>query len=267
MVDRTLFSPSMVDTFRACKRAYDLAMFAYSNQPTQRSVASICRQFLRKGIAEINRSKISTTNEVQTFMGKHWPLELVEASGADPDSIARAFLFCYKSLMSYARSPYRPAGAEVVAVALKARSRVAHVRVYLEDTFDLILWYPNRRHLEIVEYQLRSKKFFSSSWPTVSALVKRFLCERLRVRWPFETVSLTSVKLNTTSGLTTASNTIDDVIFKVHFEEVVKDLEKMKSPVERAPHEPGEQCKYCHSLAHHTVQESSDIEKILSLSA
>ncbi|MDZ4834246.1 MAG: hypothetical protein SGJ27_10755 [Candidatus Melainabacteria bacterium] len=269
-MDRTLFSPSMIDTFRACKRAYEVAQSAYSSsagQPSKRPVASLCRQFLRKGIAEINRGKITNPNEVQTFMGRHWPLEHVEKSGADPDSVARAFLYCYKTLMAYARSPYRPAGAEVVAVALKARSRVAHVRVYLEDTFDLILWYPEKKQLEIVEYQLRSKRHFSASWPTVSALVKRFLCERLRVRWPFETVSLTTVKIGATSA-TAANTTLDEAVYKLHFDEIVKDLENMKSPTDRGQHAPGDNCKFCESLSHRTVQESeAGKDDFLSLTA
>jgi hypothetical protein len=267
-MDRTLFSPAMIDTFRACKRAYEAAQACYSAQPSKKSVASACRQFLRKGIAEINRGKITNPNEVQTFMGKHWPLEHVEKSGADPDSVARAFLYCYKTLMAYARSPYRPAGAEVVAVALKARSRVAHVRVYLEDTFDLILWYPERKQLEIVEYQLRSKRHFSSSWPSVSALVKRFLCERLRVRWPFETISLTTVKIGATSA--TASNTIlDEAVYRLHFEEIVKDLESMKSPTDRGQHAAGDNCKFCESLSHRTTVNEAETTKdnFLSLSA
>lgn len=265
-MDRTLFSPSMIETFRACKTAYEAAQSCYSAYPSKRSVASLCRQFLRKGIAEINRGKISSPNEVQTFMGRHWPLEHVEKSGADPDSVARAFLYCYKTLMAYARSPYRPAGAEVVAVALKARSRVAHVRVYLEDTFDLILWYPERKQLEIVEYQLRSKRHFSASWPTVSALVKRFLCERLRVRWPFETVSLTSIKIGITSA--TASNTtLDESIYKLHFEEIVKDLESMKTPTTRGQHAAGDNCKFCQSLATHRTVQESEAKDFLSLSA
>jgi hypothetical protein len=265
-MDRTLFSPSMIETFRACKRAYEAAQACYSTQPSKRSVASACRQFMRKGIAEINRGKITTPNEVQTFMGRHWPLEHVEKSGADPDSVAHAFLYCYKTLMAYARSPYRPVGAEVVAVGLKARSRVAHVRVYLEDTFDLILWYPERKQLEIVEYQLRSKRHFSASWPTVSALVKRFLCERLRVRWPFETVSITSVKIGATSA--TASNTIlDEAVYKLHFEEITKDLESMKTPTDRGQHAAADNCKFCESLSHRTVQESPAKDDFLSLSA
>lgn len=264
-MDRTLFSPSMIDTFRACKRAFELAVSSYTSQPTKRNVPSLCRQFVRKGIAEINRGKIMTPGDVQTFMGRHWPLEQVEACNADPDSVARAFLFCYKILMSYARAPYRPAGAEVVAVALKARSRVAHVRVYLEDTFDLILWYPKTRHLEIVEYQLRSQRQFSSSWPTVSAQVKRFLCERLRVRWPFESVSITTLKMQP-NGMSATSTSIDDSIFKAHFEEVVRDLESMKSPTDRGQHSNEEHCKYCQSLTTRAVQET-DEKDLLSLSA
>lgn len=262
-MDRTLFSPSMIDTYRACQKAYETALTAYSSPSGQRSVSSICRQFIRKGIAEINRGKVSNPNEVQTFMGKHWPLEQIEASGADSDSVARAFLYCYKALMTYARHPYRPAGAEVVSVALRARSRVAHVRVYLEDTFDLILWYPQKRHLEIVEYDLRNKKYFSSAWPTVSALVKRFLCERLRVRWPFDSISLTTVRINTQS-VSSSNMVIDDSIFKVHFEEIVKDLESMKCPQERSKHGPDDNCKYCKTLSERTVQESTSV---LSLSA
>jgi hypothetical protein len=265
-MDRTLFSPSMIDTFRACKRAFEVALSSYSSQPTKRNVPSLCRQFVRKGIAEINRGKITTPGDVQTFMGRHWPLEQVESSGADPDSVAKAFLFCYKILMSYARAPYRPAGAEVVAVALKARSRVAHVRVYLEDTFDLILWYPNRRHLEIVEYQLRSQRQFSTSWPTVSAQVKRFLCERLRVRWPFETISLTTLKMQP-KGMSATNIEIDDVIFKAHFEEIVRDLETMKCPADRGQHSSEDHCQYCQSLAPMTVNETPDKDNLLSLSA
>lgn len=277
-MDRTLFSPSMIDTFRACKRAYELAFANYSQgSGGNRAVPSICRSFVRKGLAEINRGRISTNNEIQTFIGKEWPVDMMEGSGADADSVARAFLFSYKALSGYAKHPYKPAGAEVVAVALKARSRVPNVKVYLEDTFDLILWYPQRKHLEIVEYQLRSQKMFSTAWPTVSALVKRFLCERLKVRWPFESVSITTIKISgksprseqpiAPSTLTATNIIIDEAIYQAHFEEIVKDLEVMKCPTDRPPHKRDETCHYCDSLSHRSVKEGLGKEFFLSLSA
>ncbi len=275
VMDRTLFSPSMIETYRACRRAYELASASFGQCAASRSVPSICRQFVRRGISEINRGKIVSANDVQTFMGKHWPLEMMEASGADGDLVARAFLFTYKILMNYAKSPYRPSGSEVVAIALKARSRVPHVRVYLEDTFDMILWYPARKHLEIVEYELRSKRTFSSAWPTVSALVKRFLCERLRVRWPFESVSLTTVKISSANLSVSSSVTnieIDELIYKVHFEEINKDLEVMKRPMDaqelgRSCHKADEPCNYCQSIGKRQMKDSVIAEDFLSLSA
>ena len=51
---RTLFSPSMVETFRSCKRAYEIAFSKYADGNGSSSAAAICRKFILKGIAEIN---------------------------------------------------------------------------------------------------------------------------------------------------------------------------------------------------------------------
>src|ERR1700733_8851180 len=120
---RTLFTPSMVETFRACKRAYEMAFSRYANGSANATAASICRRFILKGIAEINRSRLSNVHQVQKFMGQNWPVEKLAEQFGDKESNTKAFLFAYKTLTRYINQPYQPEGAQVAAVALKLRAR------------------------------------------------------------------------------------------------------------------------------------------------
>ncbi len=63
--------------------------------------------------------------------------------------------------MRYLAKPYRPAGSKVVGVALNVRARVPNVKVYIEDTFDLILWFQNEQRLEFVDFSLQPLKNFN----------------------------------------------------------------------------------------------------------
>ena len=72
--------------------------------------------------------------------------------------MTKAFLYVYKTLLRYLSRTYRPTGSRVVGVALNIRARVPHVQVYIEDTFDLILWYPAERKLEFVDFTMQPLK-------------------------------------------------------------------------------------------------------------
>ena len=82
-----------------------------------------------------------------------------------------------------------PQGAQVGAVALKVRSRVPNSRVYIEDVFDLVLWHPEEKKLELVLFHLKPVRGQAAQWPSPSTLVRQHLAERLKVRWPFEKTS------------------------------------------------------------------------------
>src|SRR5262245_60113747 len=138
---RTLFTPSMIETFRLCKRAYELAFVRYANRSYQMRPSVLCKQFVLRALADINRGKMVSVHQVQKFMGQHWPIDKLNDQAGEKDNATKAFLYAYKTLNRYVSNPYKPNGAEVVAVALKVRARIAHVRVYVEDTIDLVLWY------------------------------------------------------------------------------------------------------------------------------
>jgi len=248
---RTLFSPSMVDVYRSCRRAYELA-YSKLVDSTSSSGPSICKRFILRGLAEINRGKLASLSQVQKFMGQNWPTEELEKQYGEKEANTRAFLLTYKTLARYVAAPYRPDGAQIVAVALKLRARVAHVRVYVEDTIDLVLWYPDQQKLELVDFQTTPLKRMDPSWPTPSMLFRQYLCERLRIRWPFETLALTTCRV-TNSEIASDTIPFDHTSSsRTHWDELVRSLDEMKEPRTKeatpcsAP--TREQCKYCTNL-------------------
>ncbi len=243
-MDRTLLSPSMIETFRVCRRAYQLAFLKAGEriEPT----GSILKRFLLKALAEINRGRVTTVNQVQKFTGHHWPVDKIDAEDG-----VRAFLFAYKALTNYVLKPYKPEGAQVVAVSLKVRARVPHDRVYLEDTFDLILWYPHEKRLEFCDFHLNPLKPFNPAWPSASMLVKQFLAERLKTRWPFEKISLTFLRLGV-QGVMPATFELDESLYRLHWPELLKTIEAMKDPEDFAPH-VSDLCRRCEFLTRCTA--------------
>lgn len=224
---RTLFTPAMIETFRSCKRAYELAFIKYSNGGSPVRASVICKKFILRALAEINRGKLETVNQVQKYMGQNWPVEKLDEHFGEKEKATRAFLFAYKSLTKYVARQYRPHGSQVVAVALKVRARIAHVRVYVEDTLDLVLFYPDEKRLEIVDFQLQPLKPIDPAWPSSSVLVKYCLAERLKTRWPFEKITLTSYRVGTQDFQPVSIN-LEESLYRLHWAELVKTLEDMK---------------------------------------
>jgi hypothetical protein len=243
---RTLFTPSMIETFRLCKRAYELAFVRYANRSYQARPMTVCKQFVLKALADINRGKLTSVHQVQKFMGQNWPIEKLNDLASEKDNATRAFLYAYKTLTRYVGNPYKPHGAQVVAVALKVRARIAHVRVYVEDTIDLVLWYPSEQRLEFVDFQLKPIKAADPSWPSAHHLVKQFLAQKLKFRWPFQKLTMTVVRVGT-QDFQPASMTLDDSIFRLNWEELTKTLEEMKEPREIPSHKD-DSCQYCQHL-------------------
>lgn len=245
---RTLFTSSMVETFRLCKRAYQLAYVQYQQGNARQRISTICKQFILKGLAEINKGKLSTVHDVQKFMGQNWPVEKIGDGTAEKDNATKAFLFAYKTLVKYVSRPFKPDGAQIVAVALKVRVRVPHVRVYLEDTLDLVLWYPNEKRLELVDFSLHPVKPIDPLWPNAQILTKQYLAERLKARWPFERLTLTFCRVGTQEFLP-VSIIPSQSIFEVHWPELVKALDEMKDLSD--PEDIGNHsCERCDSLKH-----------------
>src|SRR6185437_10389882 len=193
-MDRTLFTPPMIETFRVCRRAYQLAFHSKqgtAGEPTR--LSTLCKRFLLKALAEINRSRIHTLPQVQKYLGQNWPADrLVSQDDSDAqEKTIQAFRFVYRILMHYIKAPYKPQGSEVAAVSLKVRARVVHSKAYLEDSFDLILWHPEKRILELVDFHLQPLKPFDPAWPAATLLIRHFLAQRLRGRWPFDKLVFT----------------------------------------------------------------------------
>src|SRR5262249_3001000 len=122
-MDRTLFTPAMIETFRVCKRAYELAFLQQQDESLQR-LSTVYKRFLLRAAAAVNRGSIKNVPEAQRFIGQHWsatPLEHDAADDAQNKSI-QAFRFAYRALSSYVSHPYKPEGSEVVAVNTKMRA-------------------------------------------------------------------------------------------------------------------------------------------------
>lgn len=245
-MDRTLFSSPMIETFRVCRRAYQ---FAFGAAPVDKvRLSTLCKRFLLRALTDIHRGRIRNLPQVQKYLGQHWPTEKLAAEGdADQQEKAvQAFRFVYRVLTRYVSSPYKPKNSEVAAVALKVRARVPHVKVYLEETMDLILWHPEKATLEIVDFHLHPLKPLDPAWPPPSLLVRFYLAQRLKARWPFQRVVFTFARLQTE---TTSTHTIeiDESVFRLHWPEVIKTLEEMKNPEDYAPHR-SPLCKRCQFL-------------------
>lgn len=257
-MNRTLLTPPMIETFRVCRRAYQMAFMKQSerSEPT----SSICKRFMLKALAEINRGRAVTVNQVQKFMGQHWPVDKIGAEEG-----VKAFLFVYKALTNYVNNPYKPEGAQIVGVSLKVRARIPHDRVYLEDTFDLIMWYPKEKKLEFVDFHVHPLKPFNQAWPSPSILVKQFLAERLQCRWPFEQLVMTFARLGP-GGATPVSFTLDDGLYKVHWPELLKSIDEMKDPQDFAPHR-NPLCGRCEFLAKCTEMGHCESSEVMPRSA
>ncbi len=247
IMDRTLFTPAMIETFRVCKRAYELAFLKPRDEGSLK-LSTICKRFLLRAVAEVNRSRINTLQEAQRFIGQHWNALRLEDNAPEDiqNKSIQAFRFAYRTLNSYVSRPYRPGGSEIVAVNTTMRARVPHAGVYLEDVFDLILWHPDQKVLEIVDFHLNPLKAFDPAWPAPSILVKQFLCDKLKSRLPFEKIRLTFVQLQS-QGQQIRSFDLDESVFRVHWPELISTLSEMKSAKEFPPH-VSEVCKRCEVL-------------------
>lgn len=267
---RTLFTPAMIETFRSCKRAYELASLKFTNGGAPVRASVICKKFILRALAEINRGKLESVNQVQKYMGQNWPTEKLEDQIGEKEKATRAFLFAYKSLIKYASKPYKPRNAEVAAVALKVRARIATVRVYVEDTLDLVLWHPDEKRLEIVDFQLQPLKPFDPAWPSSSVLVKYYLAEKLKTRWPFEKLTLTTYRIGTQSFQPICIN-VEESIYKLHWAELVKTLDEMKddkSGASACTHQAKGSCRYCSNLVSEKMNNTAnDAEASFRLSA
>lgn len=246
-MDRTLFTPAMIETFRVCRRAYELA-FLKSGQSDSAKLSKICKRFLLKAFAEVNRGRIKSVNDAQRFIGQHWNSLKIESNAPEylHNKSIQAFRFAYKALTSYVSKPYLPVGAEIVAVNTVMRARVAQKGVYLEDVFDLILWHPEQKTLEIVDYHLNPLKTFDPAWPPPSILVKQFLAEKLKQRLPIEKLRLSFVQIQV-NGQQIRSFDLDESVFRLHWSSVLETLDEMKSARSFPAHE-SEVCKRCEFL-------------------
>jgi len=255
-MDRTLFTPAMLETFRACKRAFKLAFQSESISSSHNarvSPSATCKRFVLRGLADVNRGRLASPSQVQKFMGQHWPLEQLHDQPGGKDSATRAFLYAYKTLLRYQNNPYKPAGSEVVAVATKVRARVPGQRLYLEDVFDLILWYPNEKRLELVIFHLKPLRKNDPSWPAPATLVRQHLADRLKVRWPFEKLTLTMVKVGPSENKD-LSIELEESLYRIHWPEIIKNLEEMKDLGHVEDH-GSEPCVYCKAIESRMVIE------------
>src|SRR5580658_8800407 len=97
---RTLFTPSMVETFRTCKRAYAAAYVRFT-AGSNRSLSGACRRFLLRALAEVNKGKLTSVQQVQRYVGQEWPLDRVSEDSSQKEVCTRAFLFALKALTRY----------------------------------------------------------------------------------------------------------------------------------------------------------------------
>jgi hypothetical protein len=264
-VHKTLYTPTMIETFKTCTRAYDLAFLRTMPAPDKLGV--VLKHFILRGLAEINKGKITTVQQVQKYMGQHWPLEKV---GDNKDGSTKAFLFAYKTLTKYVNKPYASAQAKVVGVALKVRARVPHLQVYLEDTLDLVLWHPEEKSLEFVDFQIQPVKASDPAWPSASTLVKKYLAEKLQTRWPFERLSLITQRVGPQDHAPIPIE-IDETIYRLHWFDIINTLAQIKSfensevPEDVADH--NKRCRHCQIIEERYSDATYDAPLIVSMTA
>ncbi len=269
---RTMYSTTMIETFRACKRAYALTFM--QNRPEPESLSFICKQFLLRTVAQINRGKITTVSQMQKYIGQYWPADRLGHRYSRED-VTKAFLSVYKSSLHYLAKPYRPAGSRIVGVALNVRARVPHVQVYIEDAFDLILWYPAERKLELVDFTIQPLKAADPSWPCTALLVKKYLAEKLQTRWPYKKLAINRQRLGLQDYAPDLAS-LDESINRLHWPEVVKDLEQMRVMEDKELEDielrqliqrPHEKCRHCQMASIRLHQYQSGQEEGVSLIA
>ncbi len=234
-MDKTLFLPAMIEAFSLCRRSYLSSMKNYqgkgfSKDSKKSSGLSLFKLFVKKGIAEINRGKVINSNQVQIFSGEYWPLEEMEKQNFSQDQTTRLFLYSYKLLMSYVKKPFRPQGSQIAAVGQKIRAKVPGAKVYLEDTFDLILWYPETKTVEIVDFRLKQSSIANLRSARSYILSRQYLADKLKSRLSFENLVMTTCLMNQNS-MQTESITVDqDELNGEAWASVIEDLIQMKSP-------------------------------------
>lgn len=236
-MDKTLFLPSMIEAFNLCRRSYFSSMKSFggkhehSKEAANSQGLSLLKKFVKRGIAQINRGKVSNSNHVQTFSGEHWPLDEMEKQNFNEDQTTRLFLYSYKMLMSYVKNPYRPPGAHVVCVGQKLRVKVPGAKVYLEDTFDLVLWYPESRTAEIVDFRLRPSNIANLHSAGSYMLARQFLAEKLSSRLPFQKLVMTTCLLGQNSMQVESISVNQDALEQEGaWSSIVQNLVEMKSP-------------------------------------
>lgn len=265
-MDRTLFSPTMLEAFRACKRAYFLAYHRDGAEQARGQASSICKRFILRGLAEINRARLTSVSQIQKFMGESWPVERLSGDPDLKDAATRAFLFTYKTLLRYQSQPYLPKGAQVEGVSTRVRSRVQDERVYLEEVFDLVLWYPEERKLELVIFNLRPVKEINPAWPSATLLVRQYLAERLKVRLPYERLVLTNIKVGP-QEMKVTSREASSEMYRLHWPEIVKSLSEMKELADMPEHDEvhgKEGCTYCRAIESRMAAEVISVREVTS---
>jgi hypothetical protein len=249
-MERTLFSPSMLEAFTACKRAYLLAYGGEGEANRAVSARALCKHFILRGLGQINKGAITNASQLQKFMGQQWPIDKLSDQPGGKDSATRAFLFAYKTLLHYAANPYRPAGAQIGAVGLKVRSRVTDTQgssqLYIEDLFDMVLWHPETKTLELVLFHLKPLRLHDASRPSPATLLRQQLAERLKARWPFEKLVLTMIKVGP-GEMRQLSTPLDVGLYQMHWPKVVSDLAEMQGLTEVSGHDDSD-CRYCQVL-------------------
>ncbi|MBP7861211.1 hypothetical protein KA183_05980 [bacterium] len=236
-MDKTLFLPSMIEAFSLCRRSYIASMKSFQNRTqsaqsnTNSQGISLLKQFVKKGIAEINKGRVTTSHHVQAFSGEYWPLEQMENQNFNQDQTTRLFLYSYKLLMSYVRKPYKPQGAQVALVGQKLRAKVPGAKVYLEDTFDLILWYPDTRTIEIVDFRLRPSSIANLNSASAYILARQFLADKLRSRMHFQNLVMTTCLMGQNSMQVESIKVEDSNLHNENnWKSIVDSLTEMKSP-------------------------------------
>lgn len=85
------FTPAMIETFRSCQKAYELASIKFTNGGAPVRASVICKKFILRALAEINRGKLDSVNQVQKYMGQNWPVEKLEDQIGEKEKATRAF--------------------------------------------------------------------------------------------------------------------------------------------------------------------------------
>ncbi len=111
--------------------------------------------------------------------------------------------------------------------------------------------------MELVDFTTQPSKTADPSLPGTALLVKKYLAEKLQTRWPYKKLVINTQRLGLIDYAPSFA-TLDESINRLHWPEVIKDLEQMRLledkelediELRQLMQRPHEKCRHCQMLS------------------